>query len=147
MKVMYWCVAMSGKELVDSSRSGHKSIYHINCEFLVHTGQELCRNCAKHWKSLRSFRDECQRTHPSSHTPYLALTAPEKDKCLHHLHLEIQLDRFQEKIDRASHNVHVVVDETLDNGIWSMASESAVIVNHQYPEEHIFGSNNRKLHH
>ena len=61
------------------------------------------------------FRDESQRTHPSSHTPYFTLTTPEKDKHLHHLcleskHTKLQLDRLREKIDRASHNAHAVVD-------------------------------------
>ena len=100
----------------------------------------------------RSLRDECQHTHPSSHTPYFALTTPEKDKRLHRLHLEskrtkLQLDRFRDTIDRASHNAHVVVDDTLDNDIRSMASESVELVNHQYPEgsfERIFWEQQQK---
>ena len=57
------------------------------------------------------------------------------------------MDWLRQKIDTASHNAHVVVDETLDEDIWSMASESSVIVNQQYPEgsfERVFWEQQQK---
>jgi len=86
----------------------------------------------------RSSKDD--HSHPSSHTPYAALSTPEKDECLHRLHLEtkkakLRLDRLQEKLEIASTKSHVAVDEALDSDIRSMAHEGRDAVMEAYPND------------
>ena len=62
--------------VVDSTRKGYPSIYHVDCEFLVAGQVERCSACSRHRKSLRTMASRSSRddhTHPNSHTPYAAL--------------------------------------------------------------------------
>ena len=78
--------------VVDSIRSGSPSIYHINCEFLITGHLRRCDYCKKYRKSLSAMACRNQtkesRTDPSSHTPYISLSTPEKNERLSRLHKE-----------------------------------------------------------
>ena len=128
--------------VVDSLRTGDPSIYHVECEILVSSSTERCSSCSRHRRPLRvmasrSPRDE--RTHPSSHTPYVALNTPEKDERLRRLHLETKKaklcrDRLRQKLEEASTQAQVTVDKTLDDDIRSLAAENTEVVNRTHPE-------------
>ena len=129
--------------VVNSTRKGYPSIYHVDCEFLVAGQVERCSACSRHRKSLRAMASRSSRddhTHPSSHTPYAALSTPEKDERLHRLHLEtkkakLRLDRFRDKLELASTKSYVAVDETLDSDIRSMADECRDLVVDAHPKD------------
>lgn len=129
--------------VVESSRKGYPSVYHIECEFFVTEETERCSACTKHRKSLRAMASRSargERTHPSSHTQYSALSTPEKDERLRRLHLETKrskrsLSRLREKLELMSSRSFLVVDETLDSDIRSMVQESRETVKATYPED------------
>ena len=116
------CVGNRIVAVVDSSRSGHQSIYHVDCEVLVPQGMTRCPNCTRHRNVLRAMvsrsryqRDDNQRTHPSSRTLYCALSTPKKKQRLHRLsqeskHVQLRLERLQKRINMAACNAAVPVD-------------------------------------
>ena len=91
-----------------------------------------CSACAKHRHSLQvmsSKSSKDMRTHPSSHTNYTTLTTPEKDERLHGLHSEVKKARLREsrirkKIELALAQESVAVDETFDNDLRAVISET-----------------------
>lgn len=101
-----------------------------------------CLSCSRHRKSLRAMASRSARddhAHPSSHTTYTTLSTPEKEEHLRRLHLEtkktkLRLDQLQEKLEQASTQACVNVDETLDGDIRLMASESRDVVKEAHPE-------------
>ena len=85
----------------------------------------------------RSPKDGC--THPSSHTSYANLITPEKNERLRRLHLEaknakFRLNHLRHKLEVASSQAHVAVDEALDSDIRAMALESTDVVKEAHPE-------------
>ena len=80
---------------LDTARVQHSSIFHVNCDVLISpTTSMRCSACLKHRVSLvtmthRSYDRDEDRTHPSSHTPYSALSTSEKDDRLRRMHNKI----------------------------------------------------------
>ena len=63
---------------------------------------------------MASWPRSDDRTHPSSHTTYAALTIPEKEECLHQMHrdnvrLKSQIAQLREKISTAVNNDSVTI--------------------------------------
>ena len=55
--------------IVDTTRHGYPSIFHVECEFFVAGQAERCAVCSKHRKSLRAMASRSggdEHTHPSS---------------------------------------------------------------------------------
>ena len=130
--------------VIDSKRTGRPSVYHVACEVLVPSTREsrCCSSCSSHCNSLRAilFRSSKDgRTHPSSHTNYAALSTPEKDERLHHLHLEAKnakqkLERLRDKIRVHAARASPNVDEALDGDLRLTISEKDKEVKERYPE-------------
>lgn len=133
--------------ILDSSRSGSPSVYHADCEIIVDssTTSARCSSWTRRRKALASMATRANRpphnehTHPSSHTPYAALNTPEKDERLHHLSYEAkkskqQVDCLREKIVASVCCNSAEVDESLDQDLRNIVSESNSEVKATYPE-------------
>ena len=133
--------------ILDSSRSGSPSVYHADCEILVDssTTSGRCSSCTRHRKALASMATRANRpprnehTHPSSHTTYAALNTPEKDERLRRLSYEAKkskqrIDRLREKIAASVRFNPAGVDESLDQDLRNIVSESNSEVRATYPE-------------
>ena len=147
--------------MVDSTRSGSPSIYHINCDVLVDpsTTSQRCLSCTRHRKALASLATRAGRlshdehTHPSSHTTYAALRTPEKNERLRRLHLEVrkskqQIEHLKGKIAASISTNFVRVDEVLDEDLRSIVSESSGSVTSIHPEssfQRIFWDEQQKV--
>ena len=139
---MYFTEFLSLAAVVDSKRNERKSLYHVTCEVLVPPTRESsrCTFCSSHRNTLRAILSRTtkdDRTNPSSHTNYTALSTPEKVKCLHRLHLEAKntrqkLDRLKNRIGLATAKVNV--DKALDSDLQLTISEHDENVKEMYPE-------------
>lgn len=121
--------------IVDSTRTGTLSIYHVNCEVLLESSIEpkKCLACKKHRKSLSSMacrphKDE--HTHPSSHTTYTNLRTPEKIERMSRLHQEnkkakLRIVRLEKKIMSATNEDGINLSNTLHSDMIVMANENA----------------------
>ena len=104
---------------VDDKRLRTPSIFHVDCNIIVISAFKSgrCAACTKHRKSLNtmaSWPKSNDRTHPSSHTTYAALTTPEKEERLHQMQcdnvrLKLQIARLREKISTAVNNNSVTI--------------------------------------
>ena len=129
---------------VDDKRLGTSSIFHVDCNILVSSVLKSgrCSACTKHRKSLSTMASRPKsddRTHPSSHTTYAALTTPEKEERLHRLHrenarLKSQIARLREKISTAVDRDGVTVDSELNEDLKDMVEKSRDEVHKSYPE-------------
>ena len=85
---------------VDSTRTGIRSIYHVNSEVLVnksHTAAQ-CASCKRHRKCLQTMALRCDkdgRAEPSSHATCSCLSQSEKDERLHRLQAKYKMPRLQ----------------------------------------------------
>ena len=130
--------------VVDSKRTGRPSVYHVMCEVLVASTRQSrrCSSCSRHRNNLRatvlrSTKDD--RTHPSSHTNYVALSTPEKAERLHRLHQEAKiarqkLDRLRDKIRLDAATASPNVDTELDGDLRLTITENDKDVMERYPE-------------
>ena len=122
--------------VVDTTRTGAPSIYHVNCEILIEVTSghiRRCEYCKKHRKSLcamgcRNQKDE--RTDPSSHTPYINLSTPEKNERLSRLHKEmrkvsLQVAQLKEKLSSAATQHGITLSDELHNDVKKMAAASS----------------------
>ena len=131
--------------MVDSTRTGTPSIYHVNCEILIKVSNQMkrCEYCKKHRKSLfamgcRAQKDE--RTDPSSHTPYVHLSTPEKDERLSRLHKEkrkvsLQLAQLKEKLSSAFTQDGITLSDGLHNDVKAMAAAETTQIYSKYSED------------
>ena len=100
--------------------------------------------------STRSGGDD--HIHPSSQTPYAALSTPEKDERLRRLHLEsktvkLWLDQQRDKLDLACVKSNAAVDKVLNSDIRLWKEETLWV--RSTPKMHPSGfcvSNKKKLH-
>ena len=145
------CHLYVGSNIVAVVDSKRKSLYHVTCEVLVPPTRESsrCTFCSSHRNTLRAILSRTtkdDRTNPSSHTNYTALSTPEKVKCLHRLHLEAKntrqkLDRLKNRIGLATAIVNV--DKALDSDLRLTISEHDENVKYMYMlvPESFFGNN------
>ena len=130
--------------IVDLTRTGTLSIYHINCEVLLegNTEPKKCLACKKHRKSLSSMARRPQKdehTHPSSHTTYANLHTPEKIERMSRLHQEnkkvkLCIVRLEKKIISATNEDGINLSNTLHDDMIVMANENAKTVFSSYSE-------------
>lgn len=136
--------------IVDSTRSGTLSIYHVNCEVLLDGNIEAkkCLACKKHRKSLSSMAcrpQEDEHTHPSSHTTYANLHTPERNEHMTRLHQEnkkarLRIVRLQKKIMSAAKEDGINLSNTLHDDMIVMANENVKTVSSSYSEGSVLGA-------
>ena len=117
----------------------------MQCEILIKVNGQVrrCEYCKKHRKSLcamvcRNQKDE--RTDPSSHTPYIYLSTPEKDERLSRLHKEkrkasLQIAQLKEKLSSATIQDGITLDDELHNDVRNIASASVKQIYSTYSED------------
>ena len=122
-------------------------MYHVNCEILLPptTQPTRCSSCSKHRNSLRAILcwskkgTKEKRTHPSSRTNYAALDTPEKEECLHRLHMEVKnarqkLDRLREKTSQDAASASLNIDQELDQDIRLTIAENDYNMTQEHAE-------------
>ena len=132
---------------LDTARAQHSSIFHVNCDVLISpTTSMRCSACLKHRVSLvtmthRSYDREEDRTHPSSHTPYSALSTSEKYDRLRRMHndnksMKRKINHLQKKIVSviATAAEGLNVDDSLHSDLKSMADDCTDEVKRTFPE-------------
>ena len=68
------CLETGVVAVVDSSRTGVPSLYHVNCEILIRQGTNRCDYCKKHRKSLSAMASHHhEREQTVVHTSILSL--------------------------------------------------------------------------
>ena len=114
---------------------------------LVEESRKRCLNCEGYRRYLNSMlyraagkeRVDIDRTHPSSHTPFTALTSPEKVERLHRLHSFSRVS--QQKIERLKHRLQMIsekkgveVDETFHSDLKNIMETHKQQVEKAYPK-------------
>ena len=112
--------------VVDSERTGIPSIFHVQCDVLVDASKTRCVPCTQQRKTLYVLTKRVSkigdRTHPSSHAPYMSLTTPEKHQRLSRLHSVArnstkQIERLRQKIATLIKTDEIEVEDELDNDV------------------------------
>ena len=87
--------------VLDSTRTGHMSIYHSKCDILIKPGNsKQCGSCKAYRKTLSAMlscylhHQNDDRTNSSSHTTYANLQSSERDEHLKRLHDENKKANF-----------------------------------------------------
>ena len=132
--------------MVDSTRTGRKSIYHSKCEILIKLdGSKRCATCKTYRKTLSTMVSRQLRhqkddgTNPSSHTTYANLHSAEKDERLRRLHQETKkvklcIARLKKRISAATVRDGVELDDELSNELKSIMAAKTQQVYSTYPE-------------
>ena len=130
---------------VDSNRTGVPSIHHVKCEILIkaNTSMKICECCKKYRKTLTAMASRKQkdtdRTDPSSHTAYVHLSTPEKNKRLSRLHKDnkramLEIKRLKQ-ISAAITLDGVSLSDELHDDVKMMASAATKQIYSEYPED------------
>ena len=130
---------------VSDKRTGHgPSIFHVDCDIVIDSlfKSGRCSACTKHRKTLNTMASRTSsddKTHPSSHTTYAALSDPEKAERLRRLHdenvrLKSQIARLKEKIIAAVNRDGITVDSELHDDLKEAVENSRSKVHELYPE-------------
>ena len=132
--------------MVDSTRTGHKSIYHSKCEILFKSNDsKQCATCKAYRKTLSTMASRQSRhqkddgTNPSSHTTYANLHSDEKDERLRRLLQETKkaklcIARFKKRISDATARDGVELDGELSNDLKAIMAANTQQVHSTYPE-------------
>ena len=138
------CIGKQTVANVDASWTGQPTLFHVDCEILIKPSSNRCIACTNHRKSLLAMKSRKQkdtdRTNPSSHTTYACLHTPEKDERLCRLQqdkkrVKLQIDRLKQKIEDASHQGGMIVDDELHEDLKSVVMESTEQVHKTCPED------------
>ena len=122
---------------MDSKRNDVPSVYHAQCEVLIHCSDctnERCSSCAKYRKSLSAMVSRTSmltddRTCPNSHTTHTNLTSVEKSEWLRRLHHEKrmcqqQVRRLCERNDESTATEGVCLDEELHSDFLQVMNDN-----------------------
>lgn len=117
------------------------------CDTVVTESKNRCSSCDGYRRYLNSMlyratgkeRVDLDRTHPSSHTPFISLTSPEKVERLHRLR---SLSRVsQQRIERLKYRLQVLskkqgveVDETLHSDLKAIIETHKQQIEEAYPQ-------------
>ena len=138
------CIGKQTVANVDASWTGQPTLFHVDWEILIKPSSNRCIACTNHRKSLLAMKSRKQkdtdRTNPSSHTTYACLHTPEKDERLRRLQqdkkrVKLQIDRLKQKIEDASHQDGMIIDDELHEDLKSAVMESTEQVHKTCPED------------
>ena len=141
-----FCAGTSTVAVLDSTRTGHVSIYHSKCDILIKPGDcKRCESCKAYRKTLsamlsrHSRRQNDDRTNPSSHTTFANLQPAEKDERLKRLRDEnkkakLYINRLKKKIDAATAKDGVELDIEMSNDLEAIMTTKMQQIHSAYPE-------------